>query len=249
GAAAVVLLDADGHEVDRADAPRSASSIAVGRDGEVFVSGDLAGEIARYRVRGDRLERTGSVALDGVRAGPAIPPGPEGVLHAVEEWDHRLLTIALDGRGVLDGAEPAIGLGPVALVRTPGWLVVQCVLSHEIVAVPIDARGLPRRSAAVRVRHNGPLWSVDAAEAGEQLWIAIGGGGDHPLDRRQGSFGYIDSFVFVYRISGTPASAERLAAVNVGALDVVTPKVVGLRVDGPTVAVRVTGYATPTTAT
>src|SRR5262249_61269971 len=98
----------------------------------------------------------------------------------------------------------------------------------------------------VRGRHYGPMWSVDAARVGEQLWLALGGVEDHPFDRRQGSFGYIASFVFVYRIGGAPVAAERLATVNVGALDVVTPKLVRLRVDGPLVAGQGAGDATPT---
>jgi hypothetical protein len=49
---------------------------------------------------------------------------------------------------------------------------------------------------------------------------------DHPLDRRGGFFGYIDSFVFLYNVhSGT---ADPLATTNVSELGVVTPKAVQL---------------------
>jgi hypothetical protein len=246
GVSALVLLDAQARELDRVAAPRAASSIAVAADGGIFVSGELAGEIARYDLHDATLARTGSLPLGDVRAVRAIAYGSEGVLHAVEEHDHRLLTIALDGRGVLDAGEPAIGLGPVALVRTRGWLVVSCVLSHELVVMPVDATGRPRRADALRIRHDGPPWAVDAVESGHELWLAIAGVEDHPLDRRQGSFGYVDSFVFVYRVGGTPPAAERLAAVNVGALDVVTPKVVRLAVDGTSIGLGVVGYATAT---
>jgi hypothetical protein len=244
GASAVVLLDADGREVDRARAPRGASTIAVGDGGEVFVAGDLAGEVARSDVRTARLVRTGSISLDGVSAARAIAYGPERVLHLVEEHDHRLLTVDLDAGGtIVDAAEPPIGLGPIAVVRTRRWVVVDCLLSHEVVAMPVDAGGRPRRSEAVRIRHDGPVWAIDAVETGDALWLAMGGVEDHPLDRRQGSFGYIDSFAWVYRVA--PPLASRLAAVNVGSYGVVTPKLVGLDVEPASVILHIVGYATP----
>jgi hypothetical protein len=249
GASAVVLLDVDGRELDRTAAPRGASSLAVDRDGEIFVSGDLAADIARYRVRDGRLERRGTLPLGGARAVRALAYGREGVLYAVEEHDHRLLTLALDDGGAIrDASEPPIGLGPIAVMRAGGWLVVDCLLSHEVIALPVDTHGLPRRADAVRIRHDGPIWAVDGVEADADLWLAMGGVEDHPLDRRQGSFGYIDSFAWVYRIGGTPRTATRLATVNVGALGVVTPKLVRLAVDPGVVDLEVTGYATPLAA-
>lgn len=250
GADAVVLLDAEGQERARAAAPRSPTTVAIGAGGELFVGADLAGEIARYDANGGTLRRTGSLSLGDVRAVRAIAYGPEGVLHVVEERGHRLLTIPLGGRnGPPDGAEPSVGLGPASLLRTRRWLVVDYVLSHEVVALPVDASGVPRRADAVRIRHDGPIWAVDALEVGDDLWLALGGVEDHPLDRRQGSFGYIDSFAWIYRVAGTPSAATRLASINVSALDVVTPKLVRLAIDGPSVVLRVVGYGTATSAT
>src|SRR5262249_45830531 len=151
---AVVLLGANGGERGRVAAPRSPTSVAVGPGDEVFVGAELASEIARYATSGGALRRTGSLPLPGVRAVRAIAYGPEGVLHVVEELGHRLLTIPLDGRDAPDAGEPPIGLGPVALLRTRRWLIVDCILSHEIVALPIDAAGVPRRADAVRIRHD-----------------------------------------------------------------------------------------------
>jgi hypothetical protein len=100
----------------------------------------------------------------------------------------------------------------------------------------------------VRIRHDGPVWSVDAVEAGDDLWLALGGVEDHPLDRRQGSFGYIDSFAWIYRVTGGEPSATRLTSVDVGALGVVTPKLVRLVVEPRAVDLEVMGYATPLVA-
>src|SRR5262249_53512369 len=74
------------------------------------------------------------------------------------------------------------------------------------------------------------------------LWIAATGIEDHPLDRSEGSFGFVDSFLFLYRVQD--GRAERRAEVNLSELGVVTPKAVLLDVDGGRREVTVTGYAT-----
>ncbi len=77
---------------------------------------------------------------------------------------------------------------------------------------------------------------------GEDLLVAAGGVEDHPLDRTEGSFGFVDSFVFLYRVprSGEP---ERLSSVNVSELGVITPKALALRLlPGGGAAVTAAGY-------
>src|SRR5262249_14923699 len=112
----------------------------------------------------------------------------------------------------------------------------------------VDARGVPVRDAAVRITHDGPIWAVDAQEITGGLMLAMGGIEDHPLDRRQGSFGYIDSFAFVYRVSDSPPAAGRIVQVNASALGVVTPKVMSLALEGDDVLVRLTGSGEGNTA-
>jgi hypothetical protein len=241
GRSVIVLLDGDLHEIQRLDAPPSPSGLAVSPAGDVFVSGELGDAVARYELHAGALRPGGSIALPGVRAVRAIAYGPEGVLYAVEDHDHRLLTLALGDRTVVSEVSP-IGLGPRTVLRTPHHLVVDCILSHEVVVLPVDARGLPRDGAPVRIVHDGPIWAVDARETSDGLLLALGGVEDRPLDRRQGSFGYIDSFAWVYRVTTAPPAAHRLAEVDVSALGLVTPKVVALAVDGDDVRVRLTGY-------
>jgi hypothetical protein len=247
GRSAVVLLDGELREVDRAEAPASPTGLAVTPAGEVFVSGELDTAVARYAPHDGRLGPRTIIPLDGVRSVRAIAYGPERILHLVEDHDHRLLTVSLTGK-VLDGADRPIGLAPRTVLRTPRYIVVSCVLSHEVVVLPADARGIPRRDAALRIAHDGPFWAVDAVEVADGLLLAMGGVEDHPLDRRQGSFGYIDSFAYVYHVNGTPAAAQRLVALNVSALGVVTPKVVTLAIDGDRVHVRLVGYGDVTVA-
>jgi len=235
------VLDADGGELQRLGAPASPSGLATSPAGDVLVSGEQASEIARYAVHDGRLEPAGSIPLGGARSIRAIAHGPENVLHVVEDHDHRLLTIALRDGTIVAGADEPIGLGPRSVLRIPHHVVVDCVLSHEVVVLPVDERGVPRPADAVRIVHDGPIWAVDAVEQDGDVLLALGGVEDHPLDRRQGSFGYIDSFAWVYRLPpGGPA--ERLGVVNVSALGVVTPKVVALRLTGDVVGVRTVGY-------
>jgi Cytochrome c len=248
GRSAVVLLDGDLHEVARLDAPAAPSALAIAPSGDVFVSGELADAIGRYVADGAGLRAAGAIPLPGVRAVRGIAVGPEGVLYAVEDHDHRLLTIPLrDGEARPDAV--SVGLGPRSVLRTPRHVVVDCILSHEIVVLPVDARGRPREIDAIRIRHDGPIWAVGAQETADGLLLALGGVEDRPLDRRQGSFGYIDSFAWVYRVSGAPPAARRLAAVNVSALGLVTPKVIAVRADGDDVSVRLTGYGDATALT
>ena len=242
GRSTMVVLDETMSEQQRLATPESPTGLAVTPSGDVLVSGELGGPIARYRVGAGRLEPAGEIRLDGVRSVRALAYGPEGVLYVVEDHDHRLLTASLaEPPGAILDVAP-IGLGPRAVLRTARHLVVNCILSHEIVVLPVDTRGVPRRRDAVRIRHDGPFWSVDAEEVDGGLLLAMGGVEDHPLDRRQGSFGYIDSFAYVYRVSDAPPATERLAAIDVSALGVVTPKVVDLRVEGDDVRVWLAGY-------
>ncbi len=247
GRSVIVVLDADGGELQRLAAPASPSGLATSPAGDVFVTGEQASEVARYTVRAGRLEPAARMPLAGVRSIRSIAYGPESVLHVVEDHDHRLLTVALGNGAILAGADEPIGVGPRSVLRTPRHVVVDCVLSHEVVVAPVDERGVPRPADAVRVVHDGPIWAVDAVERGDDVLLALGGVEDHPLDRRQGSFGYIDSFAWVYRVPpGGPA--ERLGVVNVSALGAVTPKVVALRLAGDVVGVQTVGYGSAVAA-
>jgi hypothetical protein len=240
GRSALVLLDEDLRELQRLATPPAPSGLVVTPGGDVFVSAELSPAIAHYVIRDGRLVRRAAIPLRNVRSVRAIAAGDEGVLYVVEDHDHRLLTV--DSRGsVLAGDDAPIGLGPRHVLRTTGHVVVDCILAHTVVVRPVDARGRPLQDGEVRIAHDGPIWSVDARETPDGLMLALGGVEDHPLDRREGSFGYIDSFVWIYRVAGTPPKATRLAEVDVSALGVVTPKIVALTPGDP-VRLRVRGY-------
>ena len=251
GEAALVTLAADGTERARIPAPRSPSGLAVSPEGDVLVVGDGARELAQYRARpGDgRIERVATVAVDalGLRDVALAPDGRTA--YVVEEQTGRLLAIDLqrDATRALHATgtrEVSRCHGPIAVATAAHLVAVDCLLDHAI--------ELHRDTGEVaRIQHDGPLWSFGLApEANGSVLVAIGGVEDHPLEREDGGFGYIDSFVFLYRLAPGGRAPVRLAAINASALGVVTPKWIALRTD-PAGAVTVTtaGYASASLVT
>lgn len=242
GRSAVVALDADLREIDRFAAPESPTGVAVASSGDVYVVGELSERVARYRVRAGRIEAAGGIALPGVHALRDVATGPEGVVYAVEEHDGRLITLvpaqgaAAPGSAAGDvppatRADAPLCHGAFRVQRTTGHVLVDCLLDHTIVVRPVDARGFPTAAGEARIVHDGPMWGMDAVDIldGRQgeLLVAVGGVEDHPLDRTEGSFAFIDSFVTLYGVGPSGAGAPvKLAETNTSALGVVTPKVV-----------------------
>lgn len=249
GRDAVVLLDERLAELGRLPAPALPSGLAVTAGGEVLVVGEQEPAISRYRVAAGGLARVESLELKrifglrDVAAGARGAPGHE-VAYAVDEREGRLFSIPLDGGA---RAEERVCDGPfrVAFARgaSPAGdrLLVDCLFDHALVAIALDARGMPLPERAV-IRHDGPIWGFDAIATPEGLVIAAGGVEDHPLDRTGGSFGFIDSFVFLYRIARGSAEAERLAQIEVSREGVITPKAIALHAGDGGLRATVVGY-------
>jgi hypothetical protein len=245
GRSVLTELDASLREVARLPAPESPTGLAVTEGGEVFVVGELSRRVARYaRVRG-ALVQTGSIELPDVRAMRDVATGPEGVVYVVEEHDGRLLTLR---PGPADRpSEPAERAdsppchGPIHVMRTRRAVLVDCLLDHAVVVRAVDGRGFPTPDGETRIVHDGPMWGFDALDDGDGLIVAVGGVEDHPLDRTQGSFAYIDSFVTLYRVAD--GAVVKLTEVNTAAFGVVTPKAVRLSRGGPRLELAVAGYA------
>jgi hypothetical protein len=225
GRSAVVELDESLREVGRLGAPESPTGLAVSADGEVFSVGELSNRVARFRQVDGRLRPTGFIDLPGVRAMRDVATGPEGVVYVVEEHDGRLLTLLPGREGQPAPAartDDVLCHGPVHVLRVARSVLVDCLLDHQVVIQTVDDRGFPLRATAIRIARDGPIWGIDALEHDATLWLAVGAVEDHPLDRTQGSFGFIDSFVVLYRIAH--GAATEVGEVNTSAYGVVTPK-------------------------
>jgi hypothetical protein len=243
GVGAVVLLDAELHEIARAEAPPSPSGLALEGD-RAFVVGERSSEIRTYRVERDRIEARGAIALDGARALRDVAAGPNGVLYVVEEDEGRLFTLVPSARapGGYEISVTRVGAGALRVARTPGAVVVLCLLAHTVAAYRVDARGVPVGSPAV-IANDGPLWSFSAIDDADGLVIASGGVENRPLDRLHGSFENIDSFVYLDRVAwGSEPQVMRLAEVNVSEHGVIVPKAIDLRREEGGFSILATGY-------
>jgi hypothetical protein len=244
GRSALVELDASLTEVHRLSAPESPTGLAVAGDDEVFVVGELSSRVARYRrTPSGKLQEAGFVDLPGVRAMRDVAVGPEGVLYVVEEHDGRLLAFPREGRSqsATATADSMRCHGPVRVIRAGRAVLVDCLLDHAIVVRSVDRRGFPVAEGEIRIAHDGPIWGIDALDEPGGLLVATGGVEDHPLDRTEGSFGFVDSFVTLYRVRGS--AVEKLSEVNTSALGLVTPKALKLlRPEKQALVLAVAGY-------
>lgn len=243
GESAIVVIDREGRELARADAPRSPSGIAVLGGADILVVGEAARELAHYRVAGSTITRVAALPLDalGLRDVAVAPDGKTA--YAVEQHDGRLLAISLDraaSRALRIASVRELGRchGPIDVEAIGDVVAVNCLLDHTI---ELHRAGRD----VVRIHHDGPMFSFALhAMPDGAIAIATGGVEDHPLEREDGGFGYIDSYLFLYRLAPGAATAEQLATINSSELDVVTPKWLALRAgrDGG-LALSAAGYA------
>jgi len=262
GESAAVVLDADGAELARVAAPRSPSGLVVSAEGDVLVVGEAARELAHYRLDGGRLERLATLPVDALGMRDVALAPDARTAYVVEEREGRLLAVSLArdpgprrflaGRGTnriaqrsSERAFRTSGVrelsrchGPTQVEAITGYVAVNCLLDHAI--------EIRRDSGEVaRIHHDGPLWSFALhPEPDGGVLVAAGGVEDHPLEREDGGFGYIDSFLYLYRLAPGATQPERLAAINTSALGIVTPKWVAFRAaDAGAVVVTAAGYA------
>jgi hypothetical protein len=245
GRSAIVLLDDDLHELARLPAPRSPTGLAVAKNGDVLVVGELSPSIARFAVRGGSLTAVGESRVPGVLGLRDVSVSPAGAIWVVDERGGRVLRVTGSSGTVTVLSSIAVGHGPVQVLSTAKHVIVDAITEHAIVVVATDAAGAPAALDPVRIKNDGPLWGFDAKETERGLVLAAGGVEDHPLDRHGGYFGWIDSYVYAYRVGDTDAT--RIATVDVADRGVVTPKALTIEsVAGDRLELFVTGYGSPT---
>ena len=240
GASALVLLDTRLRELQRIELPGTAIAVTVSDAGEVWVAGEASATLVRFHFDGQRLQRSGQLEVPGIVGIRALSSGPRGTLYALDVHDGQLLTLDPQGKRLVRQVTSR-GHGPLSLRRVGSQLIVDWLLDHRLVVYRLSERGDVLEERA-RIRHDGPIWGFDAVELpdGSLLLTAVGVE-DHPLDRSDGSFGYIDSFVFCYSLSKAGAVRE-LWQRNVSELGVVTPKAPVLTVTGKQARLFVAGY-------
>jgi cytochrome c peroxidase len=214
GRDALVVLDAELREVVRVPTVKAPSAIARHEHG-VIVASEQEPQLAVYRI-GDSVERLPDIPI-GVRAVRDVVSA-KGVVHLIDEHDDRL--IELGEKRV----EVRVPKGPIRLVRTSSALFVSSLIDHAISAFPLDAKGR-LGGPAVTTTIDGPYWSL----AADGDLVIAGGVEDHPLDRRGGFFGYVDSFVYGYRYDGH--ALTKTFALNVSEHGLIVPKAISMTKD------------------
>jgi hypothetical protein len=244
GDSRVVVLDAALRETSSLATLPSPSALAATPDGRVFVAGPLAAAVERYRSVGGMLERDGVAALPAGSVVRALVADERGVLVADFAGD-RLLSLPRSGAFTESAraGEPrhtSVCQGPFRLALSPRFVAVDCLFDHTVQVLARDANGEPGREVA-RIVHDGPLWSVALHELGAELFVAAGGVEDHPLERRDRAFGYVDSFVYLYAL-GRHGALERREAWNVAELGVITPLALELEEQDGAPVIHAVGY-------
>jgi hypothetical protein len=241
GDSAVVLLDGEGREVSRAETVASPNGVAALADGRLFVAGDLEPRVARFRVSGSRVMADGAIEIPEASSLRGVVADARA-LFVADFWSDRLYSkpLGADSSETNVRSQELCG-GPIALAVTDRFVGAVCLFDHAVVLFERDSNGLAAREIK-RITHDGPIWGFSLVERGDELFVAAGGVEDHPLDRRDKAFGYVDSFAFLYRLDAR-GGLERLFALNTSEHGVTTPKITNLAVARGGLLLTVVGYA------
>jgi hypothetical protein len=228
--------------VDRAAAPRRGSALAV--SGQIaFVAGELEPRVQRYHVA-ERLELDGAIDLPTIHSLRALALGPSDTLYAASDESTSLFLV----QGASTAA-PQVH-SSVELCRSAQrlqvvgqYLIASCLLEHALVVLALDPSGLPS-ARRWQAEHDGPFWGLAVAPWHDGLVIAAGGVEDHPLDRRIGSFGYVDSFLYIYEFRPGSGLRRRLS-LDTSDQGVLTPRALSLEVTSEQISLRADGFGSP----
>ena len=240
GADRLVLLDADMSVVSSIETPAGPTSLDV-LGSDIVVGSERLPVVGRYRLEDRGFVRRADWHVPGAGNTRAVTFTPQGRVIVADEIRHRLWTVTAPEGAEVEVSPPIDGgLGPVRLERVGRSLLTLSILDQSVWIRALGTDGRPEPTVQ-RIHHDGPAWGMSGLEIDGALWIAVGGVEDHALDRTGGFFGYVDSYVYLYRATpgDTPA---RMAMVNVGEHGVITPKALVLRETGDSLEVSVWGY-------
>lgn len=228
--------------IDRAPAPRRGSALAVSGH-FAFVGGELEPRVQRYDLR-ERLQADRAIVLPTIHSLRALALGPTDTLYAASDESTSLFVV----QGASTAApqvQSSVELcrGALRLQVLGDYLISACLLDHALVVLELGPGGLPS-GRRWRAEHDGPFWGLAAAPWRDGLVIAASGVEDHPLDRRIGSFGYVDSFLYVYEFRPSSGLRRRLS-LDASEQGVLTARALALEVTRDQVAIRAEAFGSP----
>jgi hypothetical protein len=228
GSSELVLLDRSLAERARISGPLEPIDCVATSESEVVVVGSREAAVFRYRLRGGALELVERVPLPSALTPRAVQSlGSE--LFVLDSSAGLLFSLTLGDSSKRPAARASVRKvqsfplcrDPVSLTRVGRRLIVNCLLEHALSIREVDAQGELGEESA-RIEQRGPFWGLTAIEQGDALLIAAAGVEDHPLERHDGAFGYVDSFIYLFRVRGR--SVERVQAINVSDYGLLVPK-------------------------
>ncbi len=249
-ASRVVLLDEGLQLLDSIRVPRSPVGWDLVDGRHLLVVGELSANIGAYHVSGSELRHLWDLPHGGARARDLVRVGDH--IYALNDFDDSMQRLELPEMSIddpagglagnVDGATSyELGSRPLRVRSLAGHLFVNELLGHALVVIPL-VEGEPELGRAIRIEHDGPIWSFDVQHHDDGFLVVAGGVENRPLDRTGGEFGYVDSFLFAYHVprldgrevdsrSGSEPPNTRatlLAELNLSEIPIVTPKAIHL---------------------
>lgn len=238
----ILLADRSLSLLDRQPAPRSPTGWSLVHERFLFVGGERSSEVYLYEITTEKLRLRGKFRLDnGVSVRDLVYVPGLRTLFLLDDFDRQLHQWRFPAawwkkeRFDFERRSFPLGAGAIQIRYVDNHLVVNLLLEHSLWIIPLT-RGAPEFSAASRITHDGPIWGFDARVWNGSLIIAAAGIEDRPLNRLGGEFGFIDSFLFLYRVPREKGAetyrwrpeyrrkTDRFTRVNLSALDLITPK-------------------------
>ncbi len=223
GGKALVTLDADLSELQRAPLAETPTALCVASTNDAWVASRYGRHLLRLR-----LGSAGAVAITLERELPVagvadLACGEGGTVYVLPADGSELLTLDADGREL--GRYAALP-GGLRLLLRGRFLLENSLFERTLRALRLGPRGVPT-SEAGRVQHDGTLWAMTASSADpSRLLVAVAGVEDKPLVRVHGEFENIDSFVWLYELGRH--GFTRVAELDVADFGVVLPKALHL---------------------
>ncbi|NNF08193.1 MAG: hypothetical protein HKN21_15625, partial [Candidatus Eisenbacteria bacterium] len=242
GADQVLLIDQEGNVLDRASAPDSPTSLVYW--GETLLVGSESSPVLMRFVPGrDKLGTGERFSVPDVMGLRDLEMTPEGQLFGCDEITNQIFEIQFPLQKTADLRQQfKVGPGPVDLAFKNNRLYVNSLVSHQVRLFELDTKG-QLIDAGTHLQHDGPVWSMRPLRLDGRDYLVLGGVENTPLDRTQGFFGNIDSFLFLYEIN--ESKARLVSELNVSALGVITPKWIGVSHSSPS-TILVSGYGSAT---
>ncbi len=245
GRSELVVLDDRFLTLARFEAPQKPSDLRGTPDG-LWASGLETGALYRFALQPNKtLSKGQKTVLPGIPGVRALGYGPPGVLYVADAPPGGLWVVpVIRGRPKVHGmAKFGQCARPEQLKRIGRLLIVNCLYDHALRIYRVDAAGVPKENPT-EIRHKGPFWAFDAVLQKGRLWIAAAGVENRDLDRTDGAFGHIDSFLWLYGFDTASEDTRLEATINLSQHGVVTPKSVQFSPQDPT-SVHVFAYGSP----